>query len=136
MAWSSWYSVASTRSSAPRSPLRAASSHPVMSAVSAIALPRGAAQYNLNGPRKCDRSHISFARSGKPAPSSALAVPAPDGGALADRRLFQRPSATRAGLATAPVGEQFQFEVPQRAVRTDEVAQGRPATLDGIGEDP
>src|SRR5690606_27497736 len=68
--------------------------------------------------------------------ASPLAVPAPNSGALADRGLFQRPPAGRAGFAAAAVGAQFLIEVARRAVRGEEVAQRGAAAGDGVFEDP
>src|SRR5687768_537577 len=83
----------------------------------------------------------SGARTDRPAPQtragpcSALAVPAPDRGALADAGLLERPAAARAGLAAAAIGRQLLLEIARRAVRADEVAQGGAAALDGVGQD-
>src|SRR5699024_12877814 len=117
MACSSWYRVESTWSSAARSPSRAASSHWVMSAVSAIKFPRGDLPtiYRMCAP---GRSFLT------------LAVAAPYGAALADQGLFQPPAAAGAGFAAAAIGGQLLLEVSGGAVGCEEVAQGVAAAFD------
>src|SRR6476619_4151910 len=110
MACSSWYSVASTRSSASRSPSRAA--------------PPRRRQYSPNSRPKCDVVHVL-----------PLTVPAPDAGALADHPVAKRPPAAAAGLVLPSVDRQFLLEVPRRAVGIDVVAQGRAAARDGLSKD-
>src|SRR5690606_6035314 len=108
--WSSRYSVASTRSSAPRSPPRAASSNRVISASSAIFVPW----------RRIDPDYTLL----------ALAASAPDAGALADAGLSQAGAAPWARGTAAPVHRQLLDEVAGAAVGADEVAQGGPSALD------
>src|SRR5690625_474806 len=112
MAWSSWYRVESTWSSAARSPSCAASSHWVI-AVSAIKLPP-----------LCSDPLYTFALPVNVSGGSALAAGAPDGAALADPALAEGAAAARAWIAAPAVGGEFLFEVAGGAVGREEVAQG------------
>src|SRR5207342_456950 len=67
--------------------------------------------------------------------ASALAVAAPDAGAVAQGGIAQRASATAAGFALAAVNLQLLLEIAGRAVGVDEVAQGGAAAIDRVEED-
>src|SRR5207342_3400745 len=67
--------------------------------------------------------------------ASALAVAAPDAGAVAQGGIAQRTSATATGFALAAVDLQLLLEVAGRAVGVDEIAQGGAAALDRVEED-
>src|SRR5690348_8632113 len=58
-----------------------------------------------------------------------------EGRALADHARADQGAADTTRFARAAVDRELLFEIAGRAVRADEVAQGRPAAADRVGED-